>query len=752
MNKKKKLYSIILLGAALLSSCGKSSSIDSNPTTPSITGGDNSNSSVDRYLVSFNEVIDCSIQLDHSDNKYKEGELVSIVLGISNESKEFDRFECDDVSIEINSSTSNRIEAFFIMPEKNVVIDVILKDKDLDSFRIKELKNYSTYDASLKEGDKFKAGDSVELILSGSYFSSSDESNTYIQIDDEYYHPSLVDSINGSATSMSLSFVMPNKDISIIISTGNNQISNKGFKVSLDENEYVDLIAYNPEEKYTRFYGGLVRKIGYKVTSVQYKIGTDGQWNDNYSLFDISNICNLYILNITADVEIKVIGEFTGVRTITYINEDAIIPTTSSLYYEGTEGDTYSVSFKPHPKYTLTGKPTFEGVEVNDDDVTETYFKLTIGLSDITITFPAKINNKITVLDNHDLDSYIIKKDNIETDCCASLATFNFYPTMKRGKVITAARTIDSNGTKGSWCYPSDDSYGVQSIEMRMPKSGDCQIEINTADGFTIDIDKIDHGSMTINRDTFRKDDRVYFTIQTESNFYRFNKLIDSETGETIETTMNENSGYFTMPEKSLKLKPIIVEVEKADVNLIGDLDKLESIEIQGNKSLTRMNKDKILGTFIVGEYITILPVTLKSQYQDDYIVTVKKRVNGNEEEIKSSYGSYSFSVEKGLTDIVVSVEEKAQVKSFKATINKPDGVKLTFRVNYQSVTSLDDTLIPGADGKARLEIFVNGNAKPSDYNVQVLDNENKEVVAVSGMISVAYMIYSDITINITAK
>ena len=85
---------------------------------------------------------------------------------------------------------------------------------------------------------------------------------------------------------------------------------------------------------------------------------------------------------------------------------------------------------------------------------------------------------------------------------------------------------------------------------------------------------------MTINRDTFRKDDRVYFTIQTESNFYRFNKLIDLETGETIETTMNENSGYFTMPEKSLKLKAIIVEVEKADVNLIGDLDKLESIEI----------------------------------------------------------------------------------------------------------------------------------------------------------------------------
>lgn len=98
---------------------------------------------------------------------------------------------------------------------------------------------------------------------------------------------------------------------------------------------------------------------------------------------------------------------------------------------------------------------------------------------------------------------------------------------------------------------------------MRMPKSGDCQIEINTADGFTIDIDKIDHGSMTINRDTFRKNDRVYFTIQTESNFYRFNKLIDSETGKTIETTMNENSGYFTMPEKSLRLKAIIVEVEK---------------------------------------------------------------------------------------------------------------------------------------------------------------------------------------------
>lgn len=99
-----------------------------------------------------------------------------------------------------------------------------------------------------------------------------------------------------------------------------------------------------------------------------------------------------------------------------------------------------------------------------------------------------------------------------------------------------------------------------------------------------------------------------------------------------------------------------------------------------------------------------------------------------------------------------MSVEEKAQVKSFKATINKPDGVRLTFRVNFKSVTSLDDTLIPGADGKARLEIFVNEYAKPADYNVQVLDNENNEVIAESGVTTVAYMIYSDITINITAK
>lgn len=49
-----------------------------------------------------------------------------------------------------------------------------------------------------------------------------------------------------------------------------------------------------------------------------------------------------------------------------------------------------------------------------------------------------------------------------------------------------------------------------------MPKSGDCQIEINTDDGFTIDIDKIDHGSMTINRDTFRK--TIESILQSKQN------------------------------------------------------------------------------------------------------------------------------------------------------------------------------------------------------------------------------------------
>lgn len=54
-------------------------------------------------------------------------------------------------------------------------------------------------------------------------------------------------------------------------------------------------------------------------------------------------------------------------------------------------------------------------------------------------------------------------------------------------------------------------------------------------------------------------------------------------------------------------------------------MDKLESIEIQGNKSLTRMNKDKTLGTFIVGEYITILPVTLNHSIKMIILLLLKR-------------------------------------------------------------------------------------------------------------------------------
>lgn len=71
-------------------------------------------------------------------------------------------------------------------------------------------------------------------------------------------------------------------------------------------------------------------------------------------------------------------------------------------------------------------------------------------------------------------------------------------------------------------------------------------------------------------------------------------------------------------------------------------MDKLESIEIQGNKSLTIMNKDKTLGTFIVGEYITILPVTLNHSIKM-IILLLLKDSQWKEEEIKSSNGSYLF-------------------------------------------------------------------------------------------------------------
>ena len=669
MNKLKK-YGLLSLSLLALGLVGCNSNGSEPSVHPSLTPSETkpseelptekpseSVSIAEKYTVSFSDVEGASISLDHEDKEYEEGQRVEITITLS-EGKALKEIKSEDVEISDPVTKENIVTASFVMPNKNVSFSVSV----FNGHKVAKINNYDTLTfetLSLKEGDVIEDGKKAVLTVSASTnkFSASSAPRYYIEIDGTRYHPT----IEGTAyvNSFSIEFTRPSKDIVINLSFAYNSIDNeKGHHVTLEENEYVSLVGYDKDQAYTSFSGKLLRKTGYKVTSVKVKIG-DGEYKEqlsSYSKFNPDNLRSLYI-SITADVSIKVEGSFTGAKKISYVNLDAV-SINSGYYEEATEGDVISVNYKVSPKYTLDGKPTLTGTTVPDSDYQNGYFKYTVGTEDITITFPAKENGQIEVVQNADLESYKILVNRVETNYCEAGKNFTLYPVAKEGKVVTSARVIQEDGTAGEYEDAVEDASGKLTVPLTRPKAGNCKVEVKTQDGIVITNEASDRGTLTLYRNTYLKGDQVNFYVTPESKFYTFEKLINADTQEEISTTRNGSIGYFTRPDvTSLKIKAVFSKVATISVSFDGfDSADLESYSVSGNQSGTSYTSNLVSAEFLQGETIFVYAYLKDSATKALHIY---KTVNGVESEVTRSFTSYQILVEKGLTKISVKVTAK---------------------------------------------------------------------------------------------
>ena len=671
MNKLKK-YGLLSLSLLALGLVGCNSNGSEPSVHPSLTPSETkpseelptekpseSVSIAEKYTVSFSDVEGASISLDHEDKEYEEGQRVEITITLS-EGKALKEIKSEDVEISDPVTKENIVTASFVMPNKNVSFSVSV----FNGHKVAKINNYDTLTfetLSLKEGDVIEDGKKAVLTVSASTnkFSASSAPRYYIEIDGTRYHPT----IEGTAyvNSFSIEFTRPSKDIVINLSFSYNSIDNeKGHHVTLEENEYVSLVGYDKDQAYTSFSGKLLRQTGYKVTSVKVKIG-DGEYKEqlsSYSKFNPDNLRSLYI-SITADVSIKVEGSFTGAKKISYVNLDAV-SINSGYYEEATEGDVISVNYKVSPKYTLDGKPTLTGTTVPDSDYQNGYFKYTVGTEDITITFPAKENGQIEVVQNADLESYKILVNRVETNYCEAGKNFTLYPVAKEGKVVTSARVIQEDGTAGEYEDAVEDASGKLTVPLTRPKAGNCKVEVKTQDGIVITNEASDRGTLTLYRNTYLKGDQVNFYVTPESKFYTFEKLINADTQEEISTTRNGSIGYFTRPDvTSLKIKAVFSKVATISVSFDGfDSADLESYSVSGNQSGTSYTSNLVSAEFLQGETIYV-SAYLKDSVSATKALHIYKTVNGVESEVTRSFTSYQILVEKGLTKISVKVTAK---------------------------------------------------------------------------------------------
>lgn len=121
-------------------------------------------------------------------------------------------------------------------------------------------------------------------------------------------------------------------------------------------------------------------------------------------------------------------------QQFSYVNLDAVIPS-GEVYTEATKGDDVTFRYTVNPEYSLNGNPTFTGVTVSADDRKKGYFKMVIGDSDITVTFPVVKNGKIEVVSNPDVESCKIAINSLKKKVNTVLLTPNSQSLRKGRKV-----------------------------------------------------------------------------------------------------------------------------------------------------------------------------------------------------------------------------------------------------------------------------------------------------------------------------
>lgn len=214
------------------------------------------------------------------------------------------------------------------------------------------------------------------------------------------------------------------------------------------------------------------------------------------------------------------------------------------VYTEATKGNDVTFRYTVNPEYSLNGNPTFTGVTVSADDRKKGYFKMVIEDSDITVTFPVVKNRKIEVGSNPDVESCKIAINSLkkESEYCAPNAKFTITPKRKKGKLAVSARVIASDGTAGEFVNAVDDGFGTVSIELRMPASGDCKVEIKSEAGVSVTAEESENGTLKLYRDCFRKGEKVNFEYPqcTEEIVYTYSRETDIASSVEVKDSCDE--------------------------------------------------------------------------------------------------------------------------------------------------------------------------------------------------------------------
>lgn len=234
-----------------------------------------------------------------------------------------------------------------------------------------------------------------ETLMNG--FEQTHMEHIHIHVNDDVYFP--VMNAESPASSVQVDIAIPEDDFEIIACYSvQQQMSESGYTMYLEENDAVRLYGVSHEERYRYFDCYLLTEDAYTITGIQFKVG-DGEWRNVQDVAGCSytrsgTVENVYSIavrpdyqDVTGDVTLRVEGEQHGRYSITWENANAtyLDMEKSILPEESIDGETVTAELWVNGEYYLnTAEASVSGLEL--DIISRAYVRFVMPASDVTIT------------------------------------------------------------------------------------------------------------------------------------------------------------------------------------------------------------------------------------------------------------------------------------------------------------------------------------------------------------------------------
>lgn len=256
----------------------------------------------------------------------------------------------------------------------------------------------------IEEGVDYQKGSKVTLTLTpGEYlnqeFSEVHMEHIHIHVNDKVYMPTFEGGDGETLGQLSVEIEVPSEDFEVIACySPQQQFSDTGYTMTLEDTESVRLFGVSPEKKYKYFDCYLLADDAYVISNVQFKVG-DGKWRNINEVIGCSfakaynSMENLYTVtvrpdykDVTGDVTLRVEGEQFGRYAITWENADESYLDLASSVFPATAIEGETVTAEVHVKadyYLASVESSVENLDLSI--IGKSYIRFTMPAEDVTV-------------------------------------------------------------------------------------------------------------------------------------------------------------------------------------------------------------------------------------------------------------------------------------------------------------------------------------------------------------------------------